>query len=478
MVGARRTFTGSIASGLLVLAACGGDRDPGGAPARAPSLDVPAIAVAHVDAGGPLAKAAPVAPTWPRVKSIDLDLFYACALFEDGRVACWGRREANGAFSAKAEIVDGIPPMDRLEVGGNFACARASADRGLWCWGEGQSGQLGTRKVASGLQPPARVRDRGGKPLVAEDFLVGSSHVCVLTPDGAVSCWGGSTSGECGRMAKHDATGNWLPVLEPAVVFRGATRLFGGAYTSCAVDAKEQLFCWGSQEAGYSGKGDTAAPKKVAVEGRVKDMAFASGHACLLNDAGHVFCRGWNPGGQLGSAGRPQKEMDGKGPWHEDFEPELVRIVELAKTYTSVAASRHETCAVSTDHDLTCLGTPDWTTNLTRNVAAGRGAATPTPWRPHCTEVEVPAPASFRRPPAPVPSTSNGPPLVAAGPRFTTWSCNPRPEPGMDDVVAVAADMGRRCTVHADGRVRCVGERAFGTRRTIDDAPALVELPR
>lgn len=470
-----------LASGALVLVACGGDHEPPSAPVRAPVLDVPPIVAAPGDAGAPLAKAPPPAPTWPRVKSITLDLFYACALYEDGRVACWGQRDARGGVVATPALVEGIPPVDRLQAGGNFACARATADKALWCWGENHAGQLGTRKAGGGFQPPTRVLDRAGKPLAVDDLIVGSSHVCALTPDGAVSCWGDSVSGQCGRMAKHDATGNWVPVLEPAVVFRGATRLLGGAYTSCALDAKDQLSCWGSQEAGYSGKGDTPTPKKITVQGRVKDMAFASGHACLLNDAGQVFCRGWNAGGQLGSAGRPQKEMDGKGPWHEDFEPELVRITELGKTYTSIAASRHETCAVSTDHDLTCLGTPDWTTSLTRNVAAGRGAPKPSPWRPHCTEREVPAPSSFRRPPAPVPTslpTASPIPSIGGGPRFTTWSCNPRPEAGMDDVVAVAADMGRRCTVHADGRVRCVGERTDGNARTIDDAPVVVELPR
>jgi hypothetical protein len=316
------------------------------------------------------------------------------------------------------------------------------------------------------------VVDRVGAPIVADDFIVGSSHTCALLPGGDVSCWGHSVGGECGRMSKHDASGNWIPVLEHNVVFRGATRLLGGGDTSCAVDAREQLFCWGSQDAGYSGKGDVATPTHIAIEGHAKAMSFGSGHSCLLNDAGAVFCRGWNPGGQLGSAGRPQKELDGKGPWHDDFEPKLVRITEFGRTYTRVSASRHETCAVSTDRDLTCIGTPDWTTPLERGLAN----ASMSPSQPHCQEKTVPPPASFRLPVGPSgssDSSSRGP-----GPAFTSWTCSPAPDPKLTDVIAVAATMGRRCTLHGDGRVRCVGQRRRGRTVTIDDEPLVLDLPR
>jgi hypothetical protein len=52
------------------------------------------------------------------------------------------------------------------------------------------------------------------------------------------------------------------------------------------------------------------------------------------------------------------------------------------------------------------------------------------------------------------------------------------PFPSLTDVVDVAASMGRRCTLHGDGRVRCVGQRRAGRVPKIDDEPVVVDLPR
>lgn len=454
---------------LVVLVACGGGPSPS---APVPSATPPPakLATSAPAAAVDLANASPVGDelSGPKVKSVEIDLAYGCALYEDGRVACWG-----GAGPSGPSIVVDLPQADALRVGGGFACARAKGDRSLWCWGENHMGQLGRRKASSGSAPLAQVTTRSGAPLVVDDFIVGGAHACALA-GGEVSCWGDSGDGQCGRMTKPPARGDWPGVLEPVVVFRGATRLFGGASTVCAVDERAQLWCWGGQDAGYSGHGAVTKPKPVAVEGRVQAMSFTTGHACLLNDAGSVFCRGWNPGGQLGSAGRPQKELDGKGAWHGDFEPRFVRITELGEKYKSVAVANEETCAVSTGGEVTCLGTPYWTQPIARNGVT----AAPSPWRPHCETRPASPPASF---PTPRPASGKGTSSLSSEPpmpTFTTWACAPRPEPGLRDVVLVTAAMGRRCTLHADGHARCVGERPTGGTRVIDDVPAVVDLPR
>lgn len=445
---------------LLVLAAACASPNP---LPHAPPTSLPIAPVTSVptDAGSaPAAAETSPEPPTPGVRALSVGFDYACVVLVDQRVVCWGHRDNQGWHAAP--VVIDIPPADRVRVGADFACARMVHDHSLQCWGENRNGVLGRRKVSHDFEPPAVVLDRAGSPLPVDDFLVGSSHVCVLAPSGVVSCWGNSISGEAGKKPVQDASGRWVPVLEPVVVFRGAVRLYGGAETSCAVDAKEQLHCWGGQDAGYSGLGDTFTPKLIATPGPVRAMAFASGHSCILIEGGTVHCRGWNPGGQLGAAGRPQKGLDGKGAHHADFEPRFVRIGELTKTYRSLAAARHETCAVSTEGELTCIGTPDWVTALSRHPANAK--ARPATWQPRCQQVPSAPPPTFK------------PPAGSALPQFTTWTCNPVPEPGTNDVVEVAAEMGRRCTLHVDGRVRCVGQRHDGTKTVIDDEPALVDL--
>lgn len=395
---------------------------------------------------------------------MDLGLFNGCALYEDGRVACWDRPHADA--TGTIEIVSGLPKIDRLEVGFHFACARAAEDQSLYCWGGNEAGQLGRGVKSKVSETPTKVTLGARSPVVAKDFLVGSGHLCVLSPTGEVSCVGSNVSGQCGKRPAQ-VGGAWVPVVTPNVVFRGAVRLFGGEETSCAVDAAEKLHCWGGQDGGYSGKGDTFTPRAIKTPGPVRAMSFATGHSCVLADDGSVHCRGWNPGGELGSAGRPQKELDGLGAFDDDFEPELVRVVELKDRYVSIAAARHETCAVSTSGTLTCIGTPDWLTRLSR-VSRGAG---PAPRTGTCTFEPVPPPASYKPPPAP--RGSSMPPTPAT---FTRARCTGAPELGLADVVSVSATMGRRCTVHRDGRARCVGERGDGAPG-IDDTPVVLALP-
>src|SRR5262249_22659431 len=158
------------------------------------------------------AGAPPVVVAKPRAKPIalELGLFDWCALYDDGRVACLGA------------IVEGIPRMDRIHVGFNFACARAKDDHALWCWGENRSGQQPKRNKPPDREPPAKVAD------AVDDFLTGSSHVCILAA-GNVTCFGSNVSGECGKKPGHDAAGHWIDVPQGNVVFRGAIRVYGGS---------------------------------------------------------------------------------------------------------------------------------------------------------------------------------------------------------------------------------------------------------
>lgn len=311
------------------------------------------------------APSAPVKPTRPRsggpvaakVLAFGVSGEYGCALIETKQVFCWEGPDSS-------EYVAGLPPADAIGVGDHFGCARAVADASLYCWGIDHMGQRGTGAIdldsSAAPRTPGRVVDAKGAPLVVADFFLGGAHACALSKTGEVSCWGSSIMGESGARPGHDARGNWISVKTPTVVFRGATRIYGGQMTSCAVNASEELFCWGDQDGGYNGFGATHVPKRIAVPGPVRAMAFGSGHSCLLTDGPGVYCRGWNPGGQLGSAGTKQAPLDGRGARNSDFRAAFTKVPELSKSYAGVAASRDETCGVLHDGTVECLGTAEW----------------------------------------------------------------------------------------------------------------------
>ncbi len=392
---------------FFAVAACGSAAAP-------PPVAVPPTAAPPASATASPPVTAEPAPPKPKIDAFEVALGYSCALTE-GKVACWD--------GANASWIDTLPPVDRMHAGFKFGCARAAADHALWCWGVDSNGQLGRGKATpSGSLPAAVVPGDDGKPRIVEDFATGDDFVCALSAGdaGLVHCWGRSVSGEAGVMAKHDPKGEWIPVLVPKLVFRGAKRLYGGTNTSCVVNAKEELWCWGDQDAGYNSHGATAVPQHIAVSGHVKAMSFGSGHSCLLQDDGAALCRGWNGGGQLGSAGTPQHALDGKGAHDTDFLAAFTKIPELSGSYVDIAASRHETCVVDAQHHMSCIGT----FGNTRQQFAQLGSA------------------------------------------------------GFGEVVKVAATMGRRCALDTAGVVRCIGENGHFGSDPADPTPVEVKLPQ
>ena len=418
-----------------------------------------------VDAGATPDRAHPTATVRvpPKVSALEVNLQYACALLETKRVVCWGL--VNDTWSASPALVDALPASDLVHVGGTFACARAVSDQSLHCWGHDESGQRGTRKAsARGYWPPVPVLDASGAPFVAKDFLVGDDHVCVLLPNGDVSCWGSSVSGQSGLKPAHDRTGNWIPVLEPRVVFRGAVRLFGGASTSCAVNVKEELWCWGDQDSGETAPADPHVPRRIKTVSSVHAMSFASGHSCLLGEDRSVYCRGWSPGGELGRYGAPLTANDGR-TFPADYRRAFGKISELAKSYVSIAAARHETCAVTTTGELECVGTPDW------EMMTGR-ARYQTPGPAYGADgMRVRAASSAWA--AGTDSTSSPPVPLPDAPVAT--------ERDVKEITAVSSTMGHRCMIDRAGALWCVG-RPFAEPYSMKNQPrgpraALVPIP-
>jgi hypothetical protein len=410
--------------GVLLSVCCTAARPPTSGPADPteprPVVGLPPPSVTTAPAA-PDASAAPASVV--KVVAVGLALSYGCALVDTHKVFCWGRGGSDG--EAAPAYVEGLPEVEGIGVGQLFGCARAVADGSLYCWGINHAAQLGMGTQDAPEQqtyhPAAQVLDAKGAPLVVRDFLVGGSHACGLTPASEVLCWGSSIMGEAGGHPGHDAKGNWLSVVHPKIVMRDGVRLFGGDMTSCAVNTKEELFCWGDQDGGYSAYGASVTPRRISAPGPVRRMTFGSGHSCLITDAPGVFCRGWNPGGQLGSAGTPQAPMDGKGARHSDFRAAFTRVPELAKKYVSLAASRNETCGVTETADLECLGTPDWP-----------GAQTMT-------------------------SATH--------------------QPMFENAAIVVADMGERCVLDREAVLRCVGERRVGRHVVADLTPRVIAPP-
>lgn len=145
------------------------------------------------------------------VASIALGEGYSCAVEMSGEVLCWGRN-SNGvlgdpSFSggASPQRVD-LPerPVAEVAAGSDFACARFSAGD-IYCWGSNQWGALGRGVDSSrSVSTPGPVLGIDN----ASDISAGDNHVCAVTTDGRVRCWG---RGQQGRLGNGDLEDKYEP---------------------------------------------------------------------------------------------------------------------------------------------------------------------------------------------------------------------------------------------------------------------------
>ncbi len=132
--------------------------------------------------------------------------FHSCAALLNGELYCWGsnvyQQLGNAVVSAEnthpsfrfsvdpVRVGFGELRVEQVAAGTRHTCALAN-DRGVWCWGDGSSGQLGTG-VLNESPFPGRVSLPGD----AVSISSGELHSCALLENGDVWCWGGNVFGE------------------------------------------------------------------------------------------------------------------------------------------------------------------------------------------------------------------------------------------------------------------------------------------
>jgi alpha-tubulin suppressor-like RCC1 family protein len=235
---------------------------------------------------------------------------HTCAVLEGGALKCWGRNgvgqlglgdlanrgEGPGQMGdALAEVALGGAAI-AVGAGAAHTCA-VTADGGVRCWGVGDAGQLGFESGAGSSSPPVSSL---ALPAPAVSVVAGADYSCALLATGQAVCWG---AGARGQLGAGDTTGGATPGA--AISFGAkATALAAGAHHVCALLSNGKLACWGANGSGQLGQGDTAdRPRPVSVEtgGRpVKGVAAGGDTTCALTDGGAVTCWGANDQGQLG----------------------------------------------------------------------------------------------------------------------------------------------------------------------------------
>mmetsp|Transcript_59707 Transcript_59707/g.141340 ORF Transcript_59707/g.141340 Transcript_59707/m.141340 type:complete len:438 (-) Transcript_59707:102-1415(-) len=136
---------------------------------------------------------------------------HSAAITTDGVVRVWGRSDDGrlGIGPVDSDTVPAPVPLPTLDalggvkalsLGGFSSAAISSATTGLWTWGAGENGELGTGKTVSETIPTMVGEVRGEK--VAQ-VAMGGYHGALLTENGEVLTWGRGVHGQLGHGTRQ-----------------------------------------------------------------------------------------------------------------------------------------------------------------------------------------------------------------------------------------------------------------------------------
>ena len=248
---------------------------------------------------------------WPRVLLVGSG---ACLLAIAVVVLTTGGTDQGQARRAAApaplDVARATHPAVALAAGDSYGCALLHGGA-IDCWGDNSSGQLGDGTTRSSERP---VRVAGISNAVAISAF--SIDTCVVLSDGTVSCWGDNQLGQLGS----GATGKQSDVPVPVSGLSDVVQVAVASDHTCARIRDGTVQCWGANEQGQLGSGQTAnnvagkpteSTIPVSVAGITSAVQIASGtdHTCAVLRGGTVECWGANTDGQLGDGTTTERDV-------------------------------------------------------------------------------------------------------------------------------------------------------------------------
>jgi len=268
---------------------------------------------------------------------------HVCGLQSDGTLWCWGE-------NARAELGIGTMMLENeprrvgmasdwaeVRARGQHTCAR-KMDGSWWCWGDNEFGQLGlgdtTRRATPEVLP--------GGPWAS--VALGRKHTCGIGVDASLWCWGLNELGQLG-LGTYSAT-DFRSIPERVGTDADWLDATGGESHTCGRRAGGTAYCWGRNNAGQLGHGDTASvyasPQRVVSDRSWLELSAGEDHTCGRIDDTTLWCWGDNALGQVGTGGAVEESSPAQ--------------IGSAAGWAGIGLGEKHSCAVRDDGALHCWG--------------------------------------------------------------------------------------------------------------------------
>ena len=212
----------------------------------------------------------------------------------------------------------------------------------LWCWGDGTFGELGTGHTTSANLPQQVTKRTAGW----NSITVGGFHTCATRSDGTLWCWGYN---DFGQLGIGNTISQDLPQQVTSPAADGWASGTAGYQHTCAARSDTTLWCWGNDREGELGIGNSIGqyevPQQVTVPAGTGWTSPVSGgfHTCATRTHA-LWCWGQNDSGQLGIGSTAGEDL-----------PQRVRV-PTSTGWSLIALGTFHTCATHTGHTLWCWG--------------------------------------------------------------------------------------------------------------------------
>jgi alpha-tubulin suppressor-like RCC1 family protein len=235
------------------------------------------------------------AETW---RAVSVGQFHVCAVRDDGTLHCWGADNAGqlglptvATEQTTPQLVDAGTDWLSLSARGNHTCGLRSDGGGgktLWCWGPSNVGQTG-----AGVGVATNVPTRVGTAADWTQIATGDQHTCGLRGP-TLYCWGYDMYGAVG-----DGDGTTTKGTPKQIGTARWTAVSSGEEHTCAVRGDATMWCWGANDLGTLGNGETGAsgwrdaPAQTGTDNRWASVsAGGPTNSCGLHTDGELWCWG------------------------------------------------------------------------------------------------------------------------------------------------------------------------------------------